>query len=174
MEPERSLPHSQVPATCRYPEPARSSPCLHIFWRSILILSSHLRLSLRNGLFPLRFPYQNSVYTSLFPIRATCPAHNILDLIIRRIFGEKYRSLSSSFCYFFPPLSFYLVPLRPKYSSQHAVLRHPQRTLRNISHVLYHVSSWCYEVRGPCFRWRMVKCRCGTSNKKSVTGESVR
>ena len=30
MEPEGSLPHSQVPATCLYPEPARSSPYLHI------------------------------------------------------------------------------------------------------------------------------------------------
>jgi len=30
MEPERSLPHSQVPATCPYPEPARSSPYPHI------------------------------------------------------------------------------------------------------------------------------------------------
>jgi len=26
MEPEGSLPHSQVLATCPYPEPARSSP----------------------------------------------------------------------------------------------------------------------------------------------------
>jgi hypothetical protein len=26
MEPEGSLPHSQVPATCPYPEPAGSSP----------------------------------------------------------------------------------------------------------------------------------------------------
>jgi len=26
MEPESSLPHSQVHATCPYPEPARSSP----------------------------------------------------------------------------------------------------------------------------------------------------
>jgi hypothetical protein len=26
MEPEGSLPHSQVPATCPYPEPARSNP----------------------------------------------------------------------------------------------------------------------------------------------------
>ena len=30
MEAEGSLPHSQVPATCPYPEPARSSPCPHI------------------------------------------------------------------------------------------------------------------------------------------------
>jgi len=26
MEPESSSPHSQVPANCPYPEPARSSP----------------------------------------------------------------------------------------------------------------------------------------------------
>jgi len=30
MEPEGLLPHSQVPATCPYPEPARSSPHPHI------------------------------------------------------------------------------------------------------------------------------------------------
>ena len=30
MEAEGSLPHSQVPATCPYPEPARSSPYPHI------------------------------------------------------------------------------------------------------------------------------------------------
>jgi len=30
MELEGSLPHSQVPATCPYPEPARSSPYPHI------------------------------------------------------------------------------------------------------------------------------------------------
>jgi hypothetical protein len=30
MEPESSLPHLQVPATYPYPEPDRSSPCLHI------------------------------------------------------------------------------------------------------------------------------------------------
>jgi len=30
MEPEGSLPHSQVSATCTYPEPPRSSPYSHI------------------------------------------------------------------------------------------------------------------------------------------------
>jgi len=32
MEPEGSLPHSQVSATCPYPEPARSNPYSHILF----------------------------------------------------------------------------------------------------------------------------------------------
>jgi hypothetical protein len=47
----------------------------------------------------LRSPYQNPVCTALFPIRATCPAPIILlDFITRTIFGDEYRSLSSSLC----------------------------------------------------------------------------
>ena len=46
MEPEGSLPQSQVPATCPYPEPTRFNPYPPhpTYLRSILILSSHLRL----------------------------------------------------------------------------------------------------------------------------------
>ena len=58
LEPEGSLPHSQVPATCPYPEPTRFSPYPPhpTSWRSILILSSNLRLGLPNCLFPSGFP----------------------------------------------------------------------------------------------------------------------
>jgi len=52
MEPEGSLPHSQVPATCPYPEPAQSSPQPNIplpfLWffkcNNDLIVSKHVAI----------------------------------------------------------------------------------------------------------------------------------
>ena len=68
------------PIRSTYPHPTS--------WRSILILSTHIRLGLPSGLFPSGFPTK-TLYASLSsPIRATCPAHLILlDFITRTIIG---------------------------------------------------------------------------------------
>ena len=89
MEPEGSSPYSQQPATWPCPEPDWSSPCLHpSSRRSILILSSFLRLGLPSGLIPTGFPTKALCAPLLSPIRATRPAHLILlDLITRMIQG---------------------------------------------------------------------------------------
>ena len=69
------------------------------FWRSVLILSTQLRLCLPSGLFSSGFPTK-TLYTPLSsPIRATCPAQLILlHFIARTILGEQYKLFTSSFC----------------------------------------------------------------------------
>jgi len=81
MKPEGSSPHSQSHATCPYPDLSsiQSTHPHPTFRRSILILSSHLSLGLPSDLIPSGFPTK-TLYTPLpSPIRATCPAHLILD-----------------------------------------------------------------------------------------------
>jgi len=52
----------------------------------------------------LQISLQNPVRTCALPIRATRSANLILDIITRTIFGEEYRSLSSSLRSFFQSL----------------------------------------------------------------------
>ena len=99
MEPECSLPHSQVPSSCPYPKPARSSPHPHILLHLNIILPSTPWSPKWSR--SLRFPHQNLAHTSPFlhTCHMPCPSH-FLDFITRTILREQYRSLSSSLCNF--------------------------------------------------------------------------
>ena len=65
MEPESSLPHTQVPATCPYPEPVHAT-ISHFLKIHINIILPFMPGSPKCSL-SLRFPHQNPVYTSTLP-----------------------------------------------------------------------------------------------------------
>ena len=77
----------EIPRISRNPEVHYRT---HTSWRSILILSTHLRLGLPSDIFPSGFPTK-TLYTLLStPFRTTCPAHLILiDFITCTILGEE-------------------------------------------------------------------------------------
>ena len=124
-------------------------------WRSFLILSFHLRLGLPNGLFPSGFPTK-TLYT---PLLSTTPATSsayliLLDFITRKIFGEQYRSFSSSLCNFLhsPVTSSLLAPnilLNTLFSNTHSLrsslsvsdqVSHPYKTKGKIKVILRDVT----------------------------------
>ena len=66
-------------------------------FKIILILSSHLRLGLPKGLFPVGLPVKNLKALLPSSILATCPAHlYLIDLITLTILGERYKLCSFS------------------------------------------------------------------------------
>jgi hypothetical protein len=77
MEPEGSLPHSQVSSICSYPNPTRCSPCPHFLKIHINTILPSTSGSPTWSLC-LKFSHQNTVYA--FPLPYTCymsrPSHS--------------------------------------------------------------------------------------------------
>jgi len=118
MEPEGSFTSARhLPC----PETDRSSPCP--YKPSIPIYTWVFQV--------VSFPLWSSPQTCTHlrsPHMCYIPRHLILlDFITRTMLGKEYRSSSSSLCSF-SPLLCHLVPLRPKYSPQHLILKLPQPT----------------------------------------------
>jgi hypothetical protein len=79
MEPDGSLPHSQVPATCTYPAPDQSSPCPPIpLLETHFNIITHLQLGLPSCFLPSGFPTKTLYQPLLSPTHATFPTHLIL------------------------------------------------------------------------------------------------
>ena len=88
-----------MPATCPYPEPHWSVHVLTTnFLKFHLNIIFHLHLGIPSGLFPSVFPTKPSKHLSS-PHTCYMPPYLILlYLMPRTIFGQEYRSLSSSLC----------------------------------------------------------------------------
>jgi hypothetical protein len=87
MEPGGSLPCSQEPSNCPYPDPDQSPSYFSKIYFNIILPPIS---SLPSGPFPTGL--STKILYALLPIHATFLAHLLLlDLIILIIFGEKYK-----------------------------------------------------------------------------------
>jgi len=99
MEPGGSLPHLQDRASCPYPEPDESSPCLPSHFLKVRF-NVFLPFTLASSKWSQEFPTETPCAPVPSQIRATCPAHLILYLttrimLVRYIDHEAHYAISS-------------------------------------------------------------------------------
>ena len=115
MEPESSLPYSQEPPlSLSWARPLQSTPPPDpIYWSLILILPSHLRLSLPSALFSWHLPLETLWAPLLSSIRDTCSTQSSWFAHWHNIWWG---------------VQFMMLPHRAKYPPQHSILKHSQPT----------------------------------------------
>ena len=128
MEPEGSLLSSQQLVTCPYPESDWTSPYPHI-----PLLKIHLNIILLStpasqvvSLPQVSPPKPCMRHPSPPYVLYACPSHSS-RFYRRNNIGWGVQTTELLIMHF-SPLPCYLVPLRPEYSPQHPILRHPQPT----------------------------------------------
>ena len=126
MEPEDSSPHSQVPANCPYPEQHQSGPFppTHILKIQLNIIhpskSGGSSWSLSLG-----FPTKSLYAPRLSPYVLHAPPISYFSILSSQVHLARSTDHSAPL-YVVSPLPCYLVPLGPKYLSQHPILGKPQ------------------------------------------------
>jgi hypothetical protein len=88
------------------------------FFKTILILSSHLRLGLPSGSYPQVTPPKPCMHLSYLPYKLHDPTISFSQII----FSEEYRAKIFSLCTLLH--SHYLIPFRPKHLLQHRIIKH--------------------------------------------------
>ena len=92
MEPEDSLPQSQVPATCPYSELPRSSLCPHIPLPEDIV---NIILPSTSGSFKLslsvRFPHINHAYASPLTLTCLCERFVTYTFLRWRVFSTSHQ-----------------------------------------------------------------------------------
>ena len=96
------------------------------FWRSILILSTHLHLGLPSGLFPSGFPTKTLYTPSPHPYAPHAQPISFFSILSPAQYWVR-RTNHLAPLYAISSIFRYLVPSRSKYSPQHHVLKHPQQ-----------------------------------------------